>query len=1045
MNLYSKSNLYSVGYTIGNLLSTFEGVLELVLNILLGVNISGNWDEYMLHRVTDDASLVGTAVKDDNGNVVKYKDTAVTYIADESMERTEFIDALVDIFQPADFLVSWFLVGADTPLEFMYTKYGTAAISLKGGNGYDEALVPILEALGCDLSDSAAYFAAAEGGKSGINVVKYVADKLLGRVDDIADAENPVQEIVAMLPNLIYFINANGLSVAVNNLLQPVVALLGVVNGFIDTGDLGDITTLDELVAALLNMLKDQIDVDFDLTAISISDLSITGVFNLLKVILGVDVNAAMTFPRMTNDANGNAVVYVNETGEKEYINIYEQLALGKVTRYTSANGKTAFRMDACDDEAALSQIDMIAILMATVVNLFTAKNAQNEYINKAAFVKLFNGFAKEGEAPQGEAIYQAILDILNLQEGGYVDYDWLYTIRDQNTHIPHVDPSYQGRYVSPLDRISSLSGTAGYDKYWTKEMAQYVADNLVKVVNNVLLLIGISIPGIDGPIESIDDLINGLIPGGNLYTNELLGKLVGLIAGTGETDGEGNVDKGLLGKLDEIDEKGAIKGLLKNVLGIDLTRVEAYRGRTNFGFADGDRDGFVNALAEFLSPVNPLLEWLFTDKSISLFYNADASDLIKLPGGNGYEQAIIPLFEAVFGYQNQHIKSLAQYKADIAANPNAILADILNPLLDFVDEALADPLNVILGRIPAIVYFINSKAADRMVKNLLSPVYQVLNALNTLVDIDIDEIIRGAIGFSLEELDFDAIIQLAIGALPDNLSSLKPLILDAVNELTIGMVVEYPSKAVFHTDKGYTYTWGFTMVLDDGNGGSGSGGSSISSGNATLADLITILLRALLKWVTMPENQETVVTFLKDNIADETVRTYVLNAYGVNEETLGAIDTGLIGFRYQPYGISEMMALLYYVYFAVNLASSEAVSAVAKYGNYWPYAVRAITAAMGNGVVDLSFLSGFVNYMNGLVERVNGQTGGDNSGSGNGSGYTPTTEDNDGGHGSIGNVVDDINNGNVDTSHSTSLNFFQRIIKWFQDLFAKIGKLFGR
>jgi hypothetical protein len=927
----------------------------------------------------------------------------------------------------------------------MYTKYGTAAISLKGGNGYDEALVPILEALGCDLSDSAAYFAAAEGGKSGINVVKYVADKLLGRVDAIAESENPVQQIIAMIPNLIYFINANGLSVAVNNLLQPVVALLGVVNGFVDTGDLGDITTLDELVAALLNMLKDQIDVDFDLTAISISDLSITGVFNLLKVILGVDVNAAMTFPRMTNDANGNAVVYHDpDTGETEDINIYEQLALGKVTRYTSANGKTAFRMDACDDEAALSQIDMIAILMATAVNLFTAKNAQNEYINKTAFVKLFNGFAKEGEAPQGEAIYQAILDILNLQEGGYVDYDWLYTIRDQNTHIPHVDPSYQGRYVSPLDRISSLSGTAGYDKYWTKEMAQYVADNLVKVVNNVLLLIGISIPGIDGPIESIDDLINGLIPGGNLYTNELLGKLVGLIAGTGETDAEGNVDKGLLGKLDEVDPTGAIKGLLKNILGIDLGIMEAYRGRTNFGFTDGDRNGFVLALAHFLSPVNPLLEWLFTDKPISLFYNYDASDLIKLPGGNGYEQAIIPLFEAVIGYDNPNIKTLAQYKADIAADPDYILIDILNPLLDFVDAALADPLNVILGRIPAIVYFINSKAADRMVKNLLSPVYQVLNALNTLVDVDIDGMIEGAIGFTLEELDFTAIIEVVIGLLPDNLSSLKPLIVDAVKEFTIGKVIQYPSHATFHTDMNAAYQYGFTMVLDTASSSS-SGGPSFGSQNATLADLITILLRAVIKWLTMPENQETVVTFLNNNIENEQVRTYVLNAYGVDADTLGEITTGLIGFRYTPYGVSQMMALLYYVYFAANLGSSAAISVVQQYGNYWPYISTVLTNVAASNSA-LSFLSGFITYLNGLVERVNGQNnqGGDDNGGNNGSGNTtPTTEDTDGpGTGSIGDVVEVIQQGGNDNGGGNK-NFFQKILDWFASLFDRIRRFF--
>ncbi|MBQ6022091.1 MAG: hypothetical protein IJL25_04095 [Clostridia bacterium] len=1028
LNLYSTKNLYSVGYAVGNLLANFKDVLELALSILLGVEIDANWDEYMLHRVTDDETLVGTPVKNEDNTVVTYKGTTVTYIANESMDRTAFINAIVDIFSPADFLISWFLVGADTPLEFMYTKYGEAAISLNGGNGYDEALVPILEALGCN--PQASYFTDGGGTveKTGINVVKYVADLLLGRVDAIAASANPVQEIVAMLPELIYFINANGLSVAVRNLIAPVVNLLGLVNNFVDTGDVGEIETVDDLLAFALNMLKDQIDVDFDLTAISISDLSITGVFNLLKTVLGIDINAAMTFPQMTNDEHGNTVP-VEPT---KLINIWETLALGKVTRFTSANGRTAFRMDACSDEAALSQIDMIAILMATVVNVFEAKEEDGvTYTNRAAIVKLI------GE--KGNDVYDAILNILNLEDGKYFDYDWLFTLRTPDKHLPYLDPNYQNKYVSPIDGVSAITGTAGYDRYWTKEMAQYVADNLVKVVNNVLLLIGISIPGIDGPIESIDDLINGLIPGGSLYTNELLAKLTGLIAGTGEIGEDGVPDAGLMAKLDEIDPDGAIQGLLKDLLGIDLDLVRAYQGRTEFGFTDGDRNGFVRALAQFLRPVNPLLEWLFTDKSISLFYNYDASDLIKLPGGNGYEQAIIPLFEAVIGYDNPNIKTLAEYKADIIADPDNMLIDILNPLLDFVDAALADPLNVILGRIPAIVYFINSKAADRMVKNLLSPVYQVLNALNTLVDIDIDSLIEGAIGFTLEELDFNAIIEVVIGLLPDNLSSLSPLIVDAVKEFTIGKVIQYPSHATFHTDLNAAYQYGFTMELDSASSSS-SGGTSFGSQNATLADLITILLRAVIKWLTMPENQETVVTFLNNNIENEQVRTYVLNAYGVDETTLGAIDTGLIGFRYQPYGVSMMMALLYYVYFAVNLTSSEAITAVQNYGNYWPYvsgALDSVTALNSN----LAFLGTFTNYMDGLVARVNAQN---NTGSGdNGNtGYVPETEDTDG-HGNgqtITDVVNDLNN-----SDSPKLNFFQRIIKWFQDLFARIAALFSR
>ena len=1044
LNLYSTENLYKVGYAVGNLLGTFEGVLDLALGILLGQNsMGGKWDEYLLHRVTDDPSLVDQPVVDDEGQALEYKGEPVTYVLNvKNMGRTAFIDKLVDIFKPADFLISWFLVGADTPLEFLYTKQGTAAISLTGGNGYDEALVPIIEALGCDLSDSDAYFASAEGGKSGINVVKYAADKLLGRVDNIAASENPVREIVAMIPNLIYFINANGLSVSVRNLIAPVVGLLGVVNSFVDTGDIGEIQSVEGLIAFALSMLQDSLDVDFDLTTIDITDLSISGVFNLLKAILGVDINAAMTFPRMTLDDEGNPVVYHPGGDENavELINIYEQLAIGMVTRFTSANGKIAYRMDACADKAALSQIDMIAVLMATVVNLFEAKDSSSNYINEEALVKLFNGFGSAANPVDGQAIFDAIIAILNLQEGSYVDYEWLFTLRTADKHLPYLDPTYQNVYVSPIDRMSSISGTAGYDRYWTKEMAQYVADNLVKVVNNVLLLIGISIPGIDGPINSIEDLINGFIPGGNLYTNELFGKLVKLIVGDGQTGEDGKVDTGLLGKLDEIDPQGAIKGLLKDVLGIDLTKMEAYRNKNGVYFTpDGDRDAFVNELAKFLSPVDPLLEWLFTDKPISLFYNYDASDLIKLPGGNGYEQAVIPLFEAVIGYNNPNIKSLAQYKADIAANPNNILIDILNPLLDFVDAALADPLNVILDRIPAIVYFINSKAADRMVKNLLSPVYQVLNALNTLVEIDIDSFIKDAIGFSLEELDFNAIIDVVIGLLPENLSSLSPLIVDAVKEFTIGKVIQYPSKAVFHTDLGFTYMYGFTMELDKTSGSSG-GVTVNGSQNATLADLITILLRAVIKWLTMPENQETVVNFLNENIENEAVRTYVLNAYGVDADTLGNINTGLIGFRYTPYGVSQMMALLYYVFFAANLGSSAAISAVQQYGNYWPYVSGVLTNVVASNSA-LSFLSGFITYLSGLVERVNGQN---NQGGDNGGGNTtpPVNEDTDGpGTGSIGDVIDDISQGGG--NNGGNKNFFQKILDWFASLFDRIRRFF--
>jgi len=126
-----------------------------------------------------------------------------------------FVKALTAVLSPfRPFLTLLLAEGEITVLD---------AITVSGSNGYNTAVIPLLEALGCDtdLIKSYSEYKSSAGSASAIT-------DILTPVTAVFDSliEKPVATICEILPNIVYFINADGLSQCVDNLLYPVKVLL---------------------------------------------------------------------------------------------------------------------------------------------------------------------------------------------------------------------------------------------------------------------------------------------------------------------------------------------------------------------------------------------------------------------------------------------------------------------------------------------------------------------------------------------------------------------------------------------------------------------------------------------------------------------------------------------------------------------------------------------------------------------------------------------------------------------------------------------------
>lgn len=230
-----------------------------------------------------------------------------------------------------------------------------------------------------------------------------------------------------------------------------------------------------------------------------------------------------------------------------------------------------------------------------------------------------------------------------------------------------------------------------------------------------------------------------------------------------------------------------------------------------NWGFKDGSakaEQGFINALAAILRPVNSVLAVFLNEGKIDLSninikkastsfdikdsngkvtskvaltymlkkgvltltlkddMNPDSKlSTIKLDlnalnvgvnGINGYEGAIVPLLD-VLQVSNSKIKTFKQYQKDCKKAKDNVILDVLNPLMSFVDTLLDKPFDTLTSVLPNLAYFIDNNGIGQLLDNLIAPVTNILKTAKS-AGVDVDKILTMVLGKDLGKVVTDAL-----------------------------------------------------------------------------------------------------------------------------------------------------------------------------------------------------------------------------------------------------------------------------------------------
>lgn len=555
-----------------------------------------------------------------------------------------------------------------------------------GTNGYENAIVPLLEAFMIDdLKTYKEYLADIKKAKD--NVILDILNPIVGLINDVL--ANPISTITGILPNLAYFIDNNGLAQAIGNLLAPIVSTKGILGAFAKNG-----LNIDELLVAILG----------------------TDLGSIITGLIGVDVKLNLEIMHLEKCNIQDIVIplissLVEGLGIKLPKFTFAQIAsLGTLKAYQSAarNDKGNF---AAKHVVANNGKVLIAVLRFVgeilVTNATAIKNlllgidaiASNETIANV-ISSIFDQLKTASKDDIVRAIFYFLTENATDAYWNYED----YKSKDYSFDYGDIDAGFMAELAEVVD------GSVGQIFALLKELG--VAD-----------------------ITSLQSLVDD-----NLYKNDLVAKIATGLYGAIE-----GVELGDMGSLASLLAKTDIDFTAKNVANLltdskygkaypEAAKAIAKAGSwkkvkaADLDFKVTDRDSFINALCAVLRPIYGVLDVLFNDGSLNLF------DLVSVPGSNGYESTLVPILEAL-GVEG--LKTMAELKSDAKKAYDNILLDVLVPVFNWLEGIIDAPFESIASMLPSIGLFIANDGLIQAINNLLTPVSALLKAVKPIVDIN--------------------------------------------------------------------------------------------------------------------------------------------------------------------------------------------------------------------------------------------------------------------------------------------------------------------
>lgn len=403
-----------------------------------------------------------------------------------------------------------------------------------------------------------------------------------------------------------------------------------------------------------------------------------------------------------------------------------------------------------------------------------------------------------------------AVIELLNQQEYSLEEYNW-----------------YDGTVGGTVSGLTPANEVyLSYSNNWTKETADYVDENLDELVDVIMEM---AESDLDLGAE-ITKLIN------SLFTNKTLTDLARAVAGISTFLPEKALD------------------IIEKELGIDLTVFNQYASLEddyNWGFEDGDRDGFIEAILTLLSELEPLYGVILFGENLTLFKDVNNADLVTFYGNDGYDAAIIPLLEAL----GCDLLEGAYNGADAEEGVRAIIKSITDKL----DEIAADPINQLFNILPGVIYYAASDALTTGVRNILHPVYVIFDTIRPLYDVDLNEMLDlSALEMDINDLGLDFLLGTVEKMSGIKLTKAETVIYDLCK--VIG--VDYTSESEF---------------VGEGRKG------AYTEGVFDRADMITVVISLLLELMEDEENAAVIDSLLQTENFSAALLSFV---NGVDPET---------------------------------------------------------------------------------------------------------------------------------------------------------------
>ena len=611
---------------------------------------------------------------------------------------------ICDMLQPLDAVLALILRGGTERAAFEADGTHNGAkitafedINILGGDGYNYAIIPLLEALGIEAQTQAQYEEAVESCGSSL---KPILDALFTKVDAILD--KPIDSLLSILANLFYLIGEDNLEIVIMNLIAPVNNLIEAVDKLIPIAiqvNLGEMLSGGEGVKTYIAEDHPGVPagISIALKAQDLNDL-LTNLLTNLEV-NGKKLGLSIDFDWLTMAAT--AAADANNDGKCDKV---ESKLDTKYDKYVGDRFTDGY-MNVVGDKADT----LIALLDA----ILTEENVK------------------------------AVLDALGIE----LEEPWKSIVDDIIEDPTKIIDLIIGLFGDPVNipiQNHVLEGTLGFDyrPYFTltKANADVIAKDVDALINRILAM---------AKVGSLKDLVYKKLATNDLI-NTLLDKLVGVI-GTDQINGILETVKNLGEPAEGSNEPNRLDLTVAHFhevyQRVGLTAGErALRGKTswaqvpsfagtNWGFQDGDLKNFLATLAKILTPANGILELLLAGEGKTL----NLLGIVDIKGSNGYDYAIIPLLEAL-GLSSGNVKNMAAYKSAYAADETQLLGYILERIGYQVDYILGKPVDRLTEILPTFAYFVSNEGFYLAVRNLLSPVYTVVNTVMTLFNINLEE-----------------------------------------------------------------------------------------------------------------------------------------------------------------------------------------------------------------------------------------------------------------------------------------------------------------